>query len=124
LIETLVLQQVSERFDPDGPTADVFVAVDPAAEFPPTVVQMKRLDAIKPDQAIELPHGCVIVLFSCQRVAGGKHVARVKTKTKSFRVIDFPQYGAEVLEAVTERRALAGRCLKKALGRDVASFRF
>ena len=62
----------------------------------------------------------LIILLRCERIAGGKGVARVDADAESLRVADAVEDRRQMLEPPTEPSALAGRVFQQHLGLEPA----
>ena len=98
---------------PEAALADVLVPIDAAAARLLRVVQVKHLDAVEADDAIERLERLAIALFGADVVAGGQQVAGVEADADARRAVEPLEDRREVLEAVAEVGALPGGVLEQ-----------
>lgn len=106
--ESPVAQEQAEGLEAEVTAADVGVAIDAAAEGFFRVVEVQGAELLEADGAVELAEGVAVVAGGVEAVSGGEDVAGVDADAEAVGIADGVENLGEVLEAVTERGALAG----------------
>ena len=96
---------------PRCPFADVLVAIDAAAERGLRVVQVKPVQAVQSNHAIEPREHIAVTALARDVVPGGQQVAGVEPHADARRLVGQLQDARELLERVAEHRALSSRVL-------------
>src|SRR5437762_6179252 len=79
---------------------------------------MQCRETVQPDHPIELAKGFPNRGFVADVVTGGEDVRGIETNAEPFRFTHVGDDGGEMLEAIAETRALAGRGLERDSGFD------
>lgn len=111
--EALVLQESPKRLGADATTTNVLMPIDTTAEGLLRVIEMKQLEALESNDSLELVENVDIAGRRDDVVARRNHMTGVETDTQPGRVIDAVDDRPEVLETVTEDRALTGGLLQQ-----------
>src|ERR1017187_3076591 len=77
ICQALVIEQATEGFQPDGPLADILVAIQVRAALGLGVVAMPHVHVAQSDGAFQLIEGSVVAVLADEVVSGDVRVAGV-----------------------------------------------
>src|SRR4030095_13571141 len=105
----------TERVETDFSFADVLMSIDARANWGFGIVEVDRGEARESDHTIELTKSLLHASVGADLVAGREDVGSVEANAEALRLADVLYNISDLLEPVTEARALAGRCLERDL---------
>ena len=94
LLKAGIVQQATERFEPQASFADVLVPIHAAAERFLAVFQVAELEPPQADHAIELAERRFVFRLRRKRIARGERVAGVEADAKPPLVADLARTAA------------------------------
>src|SRR4051812_37097427 len=105
--ESRIVQQPSERLDSQTSLANVFVPINPTAARLLGVVQVKHLQPIEANDAIEFGEGLGVAFLGAQIVSGSQQVARIQAHANARRSVHVTKDRRQVLETMAQVCALS-----------------
>ena len=103
-----IVDQMPKRFQPHLPGPDRRVAIDAAAAFAATIVQVPDAQAIQPDGPVQPVDRFIVLLRRAQGIARRENMAGVRADAQPLGMCRRGRGSPEMLEAVAQAGPLAG----------------